>query len=112
MIATIASWFASLFAWLSRFFQWFLGMFKDLIEFFTDLPLKILGGILDGVIYVLSMIPVPGFMAGGGLQGLFNSLSPDVLYFVNFFGIHIGLGIIGAGVVFRLTRKGLTLGQW
>lgn len=112
MIATIVSWFSALFAWLGRFFQWFLGMFKDLLEFFKDLPVNILNGFLDGVIYVLGLIPVPEFMAGGGLQTLFNSLPGDVLYFVNFFGLHAGLGIIGAGVVFRLTRKGLTLGQW
>ncbi|WP_218568957.1 DUF2523 family protein [Pseudomonas sp. 2FE] len=112
MIATIANWFSALFAWIARIFQWFTGMFKDFMEFVTDLPVVILNGILDGAIYVLSMIPVPGFMAGGGLQSLFNGLPADVLYFVNFFGIHIGLGIIGAGVVFRLTRKGLTLGQW
>ncbi|WP_430736438.1 DUF2523 family protein [Pseudomonas anguilliseptica] len=67
---------------------------------------------MERLLYILSMIPVPAFMLGGGLQSLFSSLPGDVLYFVNFFGIHYGLAIIGGGVVFRLTRKGLTLGQW
>jgi hypothetical protein len=112
MIATVVSWFSSLFAWLGSFFKWFVGIFADFMEFITDLPVLILNGILDGVIYVLSAIPVPSFMAGGGLNALFHSLPNDVLYFVSFFGIGPGLAVIGAGVVFRLTRKALTLGQW
>lgn len=112
MIGTIVSWFSALFNWIARFFQWFSGMFKDMLEFITDLPIKIFGGILDGIIYALGLIPVPDFMASGGVQSLFNALSPDILYFVHFFGIDYGMGLIGAGVAFRLTRKALTLGQW
>lgn len=112
MIQTIVNWFTALFAWIARFFQWFTGLFKDFMEFILDIPLVILHGFLDGVIYVLALIPVPAFMAGGGLQSLFSALGPDVLYFVNFFGIQYGLTVLGAGVLFRLTRKGLTLGQW
>jgi len=112
MIQTIVNWFTALFAWIARFFEWFKGLFLDFMEFIIDIPVKILSGILDGVIYVLSAIPVPGFIDGGGLQAIFDSFHPDVLYFVNFFGIDIGLGIFGAAVIFRLTRKALTLGQW
>ena len=112
MIATIVSWFTALLNWIAKIFTWLKGMFLDLLEFIIDFPLMVLHGILDGVIYVLSMIPVPDFMASGGLQSLFNALPSEVLYFVNFFGLHIGLGIIGGGVAFRLIRKRLTLGQW
>lgn len=112
MIGTIVSWFTSLFSWLARIFQWFKGMFVDFLEFLADLPVLILEGILDGVVYVLSGIPVPDFMQAGAIQGLFNNLSSDVLYFIDFFGIDLGLVVIGGGVLFRLTRKALTLGQW
>jgi hypothetical protein len=113
MIETIVSWFTALFRWIGRIFEWFLGMFKDLIEVISDIPVLILKGFLDGVIYLLSAIPVPAFLEGGGLlQGVFGALSSDVQYLVSFFGIPAALAIFGAGVVFRLTRKALTLGQW
>lgn len=112
MIATIVSWFTALFRWVARIFEWFKGMFVDFMEFITDLPLVILRGFLDGVLFLLESIPVPDFLAGASLQTLFNALHPDLQYFVSFFGIHFALGALGAGLVFRLTRKAFTLGQW
>lgn len=112
MIQTIVSWFTALFRWIGRIFEWFLGMLKDILEFFTDLPLIVLRGVLDGAIYLLGLIPVPSFISGGLLQTAFNGLNNDVQYLVAFFGIPAALSIIGVGVVFRLTRKALTLGQW
>lgn len=115
MIQTIVSWISAILRFFGRIFEWFLGMLKDIMEFFADLPVLIFEGILDGVIYLLSAIPVPEFMASGSqgaLQVAFNALHPDVQYLVNFFGIHLGLAVIGAGVLFRLTRKAATLGQW
>lgn len=112
MIATIKSWLSALIAWVGRIFEWLKGLFGDFMEFLIDLPVKIFGGILDGIIYILSLIPVPDFLQQGLLQTLFNSLGSDVLYFVDFFGVDKGLGVIGAAIVFNLTRKALTLGQW
>lgn len=112
IIQTIASWINALLAWFARVFEWLLGLGKDFLEFFADLPILILSGFLDGAIYLLTLIPVPDFLAGASLQAAFNGLSGDVLYLVNFFGIPPALGAMGAGVVFRLTRKALTLGQW
>lgn len=112
MIQTIVSWFTALFRWFGRIFEWLLGILKDVFEFITDLPLVILHGILDGAIYLLTLIPVPSFIQGGLLQTAFSGLSNDVQYLVSFFGIPAALSIIGAGVIFRLTRKALTLGQW
>lgn len=112
MIATIVGWFKALLSWFGRIFEWIAGVFKDFMEFFLDLPSVIIDGILDGVIYVLSGIPVPDFVQSASLQQVFNALGPDILYLVDFFGIHYGLAIVGTGVAFRLTRKALTLGQW
>lgn len=112
MIDTIVSWFKALLAWFGRVFEWFKGLFEDFMEFVLDLPTVILEGFLDGVIYVLSAIPVPDFVDSSSLQTIFDALGTDVLYFVDFFGIHYGLAVIGTGVAFRLTRKALTLGQW
>lgn len=111
IIETIASWFSAVLSFFKRLFEWFAGLFGDFMEFMLDMPVKVLGGILDGAIYLLSAIPVPEFLHGG-LQSLFNALPNSLLYFVQFFGIPQCLALIGAGVLFRLTRKALTLGQW
>lgn len=112
IISTIASWFGAVISFFKRVFEWFSGIFVDFMEFVSDIPVKVLGGILDGVIYVLSAIPVPSFVTDYGLQSLFNVLPSSVLYFVQFFGIPQALGVMGLGVAFRLTRKAFTLGQW
>lgn len=113
MIQTIVSWFSALFRWFARVFEWLGGIVKDVFEFFTDLPVVMLEGFLDGVIYVLSAIPVPGFLQGGSiLQTAFGGLNGDVQYLVSFFGIPGALTALGAGVSFRLLRKAITLGQW
>lgn len=112
IIQTIYSWFAALFKWFGRVFEWLLGLGKDFYEYLVDLPYLVLAGFLDGVIYLLALIPVPSFLANASLQTAFNGLGGEVLYLVDFFGIPPALGAIGAGVAFRLTRKALTLGQW
>lgn len=112
IIDTVASWFSAILSFFKRIFEWFVGIFGDLMEFLSDLPIKVLGGILDGVIYVLSALPVPSFLTDYSLQGLFSGLPDSVLYFVDFFGIAHALAIIGSGVMFRLLRKAVTLGQW
>jgi len=112
IISTIASWFGALLAWVARFFEWFGGLFKDFMAFILDIPVKILEGILDGVVYLVNKIPAPEFLTQYSLQALFNQLPDTVLYFVSLFGIPQALAILGLGVAFRLTRKALTLGQW
>ena len=111
IISTVASWLKAILAFFKRIFEWFAGLFGDYMEFMLDIPTKVFGAILDGAIYLLSAIPVPEFL-DGGLQALFSALPNSLLYFVQFFGIPQCLALIGAGVLFRLTRKALTLGQW
>ncbi|MBD8709013.1 DUF2523 domain-containing protein [Pseudomonas sp. CFBP 13711] len=112
IISTIVSWFGAILKWFARIFEWLGGLFKDFMAFILDFPLKVLQGFLDGVLYLLGMIPAPEFLTQYGLQSLFNQLPEAVLYFVGLFGIPQALGILGLGVGFRLTRKLLTLGQW
>lgn len=112
IISTIVSWFTAVLAWFARIFEWIGGIFVDFMNFILDLPLVILTGFLDGVIYLLNKLPVPEFLSQYSLQTLFNSLPDTVLYFVGLFGIPQAIGILGLGVAFRLTRKALTLGQW
>lgn len=112
IISTIASWLSAIIKVFVRVYEWFKGLFLDFMEFFLDLPLKILKGALDGVIYVLSAIPVPDFITSYSLGSLFSALPDSIQFFVGAFNLHAVFLIISAGVVFRLTRKALTLGQW
>ncbi|MEF9673355.1 hypothetical protein QNM99_18770 [Pseudomonas sp. PCH446] len=94
IISTIASWLSAIIAWVARLFEWFAGLFKDFMAFITDLPLKILEGFLDGVLYLLAKIPVPDFLTQYSLQTLFSQLPDTVSYFVTLFGIPQALGIL------------------
>ena len=106
---------AELIAWLvaqwKKFTEFCKGIWDDFGEWATDIPVLTLEKILDAVADLFNAIPVPAFMSQG-LNGLFLGLGSDVLYFLSQAGITQGLAVIGLGVLFNLTRKLLTLGQW
>ena len=101
---------------MTKFAEWLLGLIKALFkavwDFLVDIAIGLLELILQAVVGLIGIIPVPSFMQGGGLQGLFTNLPPDVMYFVGHFKLGECLAILGAAVLFRLTRKALTLFQW
>lgn len=90
---------------------WLKGLFNDLVEFITELPLLILDGILSALASIIEAIPMPDFMTGG-LQEVVDVLPSSVLWLMANAGIGAALGIIAAGVGFRLLRKVVTLFQW
>lgn len=90
---------------------WMKGLFTDLVEFITDLPLIILDGLLSALAAVIEVIPMPDFMTGG-LQTVVDSLPSSVLWLMANAGLGAALGIIAAGVAFRMLRKVATLFQW
>lgn len=112
IIQTIVSWITAIISWVARIFEWLGGLFKDFMEFFIDLPLQIWKGFLDGVIYVLSAIPVPDFLGQYSLGAMFAQLPSSLLFFVGAFNLHGVCLALAAGVTFRLLRKAITLGQW
>lgn len=94
---------------------WFADVFRAIFVAITtwlqDFAIWMLDTLLTGVAALLEAIPVPSFMSNG-LSGLFTALPPPLLYLLDQSGIAAGVAIIGAGVLFNLTRKLLTLGQW
>lgn len=112
LITTVFSWFTALLKFSGKNLTWLYGLFKDFKLLMFALPLLIFEGITGGITYIINAIPVPSFLASGGLRSVFSALPDSVTYFVWFFGIPEALLIVSAGVVFRLTRKALTLGQW
>ena len=93
------------------FIDWIYDILRIIFTFIRDLFLDIFELILDGVVYLFQSIEPPQFLTNG-LGDLFNSLHPDILYFLSMSGLDSGLAIYGAGVSFRMLRKLFTLGQW
>lgn len=112
LIATVASWLTVLVRFSTKYLSWIYGLFKDFKLLALALPLLVFEGITGGISYIIYKIPVPDFLSGGGMSVLFSALPDTVTYFVWFFGLPEALAVFGAGVLFRLTRKALTLGQW
>lgn len=98
-------------SWWTELKQWFVEIWTSIVEFFSDLPVEILDGFLSAVATLVELIPSPDFLSNG-LQPVFNSMGPDITFFVVQFRIAEGLALLGLAVLFRMTRKALTLFQW
>lgn len=78
----------------------------DLVEIAQDLFLWVLDQLLTLFGYILGLLPPLDFLSFD-----WSSLSP-LFWFMDRLQLDVALGIFGAALVFRLTRKLLTLGQW
>lgn len=100
---------------LSQFTQWLYGLFKSAFDalwnFVVDAATALVDLFVGAVVGLLSMIPVPAFLSNG-MQSVYGSLDPGILYLLAASGIPAALGIIGTGYAFRLARKVVTLFQW
>lgn len=86
--------------------------FKELFDFFQDVFIWCLDSVLSVMASLIESLPVPDFMASGGLGSLFGQLDGSLLYFVDKLNFSEGFALIGAAVAFRLARKAVTLFQW
>lgn len=86
-------------------------VFSAITGWLKDFVVWVLDALLSGVASLLESIPVPSFLQNG-LGGLFSALPQPLIYLLVETGMVAGLAVIGAGVLFNLTRKLLTLGQW
>lgn len=100
---------------MTEFANWLLGLVKEIFtaiwDFVSDAFINALELLLQGVLTLITAIPAPAFMTGG-LGATMNQISPDVWFFASHFRLGECLAILGAAVLFRLTRKVLTLFQW
>lgn len=100
---------------LTEFTEWLLGLvraaFAAAWSFVVDLAVAIVELVVNAIVGLVSLIPVPEFMSSG-LRALFGQLDPGILYLLAASGVPAALGIIGAGYMFRLARKFATLFQW
>lgn len=86
-------------------------VFTSITDWIKDLFVWVFDTVLSAIASLFESIPTPSFL-NGGLNGLFSALPPPLIYLLVESGVVAGLAIIGAGVLFNLTRKLFTLGQW
>lgn len=86
-------------------------VFSAITGWLKDFAVWVLDALLTGIVVLVEAIPVPSFLQNG-LSGLFSALPQPLIYLLVETGLVAGLGVVGAGVLFNLTRKALTLGQW
>lgn len=100
---------------LAEFTSWLVGLvkaaFTALWSFVVDAAIGLVDLFVSAVVGLVSLIPVPAFLSGG-LQSVYGSLDPGLLYLLSASGLPAGLAIIGTGYSFRLARKAATLFQW
>lgn len=80
-------------------------LIEDVIEIGVDLVSWVFDSLMALFVWMVSQLPAFTF------QFDWTPLSM-IFYFLDRMEVDIALGIIGAGFVFRLTRKLLTLGWW
>jgi hypothetical protein len=100
---------------LTDFTTWlfaFVGqLFTDVWAFVKDAAINVFDLATQAIVALIAAIPAPDFLSSG-LATLWGNLPASVQYFSAQLGVPAGLAVIGAGFVFRLTRKLVTLGQW
>lgn len=103
--------------WLSSLTAWILGLVKSVFTFlvtlFHDVSLWFFDGILVALAGLITAIPVPSFLQTGiNVGSILSVLPPFSLYLLQQLNISGCIAVISAGIMFRLTRKAFTLGQW
>lgn len=93
-------------------FELVINIFTVLWDFIVDVAIFIFDAILTALATVISAIPAPSFLAQNSMTSLLGSMGPDVMYFISAFNLPACFAILGAGFMFRMTRKIFTLGQW
>lgn len=95
--------------WLREAFE---ALFAGLVELLTDMILLQVMTLSVIFLKLVQAIPVPEFLTSTTLATALGNAGPTVAWALHTFKIGEGMALIGAGYVFRLTRKLVTLGQW
>lgn len=102
--------------WLEQLTNWLAQKFREMLEWlndmFQDILLFAVDAFLDLAEAVIAAIPTPDFLTTYSLNSLVGQAGPIVAWLFSTFRVGECLGILGAGWVFRLVRKLLTVGQW
>lgn len=109
IITPNAGWLTDLTNWLKGVVTAFFRAIKDFFLDFLELAVKTL---VDGILLIANAIPSPDFLSNVSICGFLNSAGPTVGWILGTFHITEGVVMVTAALVFRMTRKALTLFQW
>jgi hypothetical protein len=102
--------------WLSRLTGWIAyainAVFDAIATFLRDLIISIFSNVMQLVLLMINAIPVPPFLTNYSMSSILGGTGSMVGFFMSELNIGPSLALIGAGYVFRLLRKFLTLFQW
>ncbi len=103
--------------WLSDLTNWIkdqvLSVWNAVCAFFHDIGIWFLQTASDITLAILNAIPVPSWLTDYSFGTLFASLPGDWLpWIASTFNLPACFAVLGLGVLGRLIRKALTLGQW
>jgi hypothetical protein len=102
-------------SWLQNAYNdlidWLQAILFAIFDFANDLLILALDGILSAIAFLIEAVPVPQFMSDGA-SALLTGIDPAVIYFLSVSGFAPAMSLIGAGYLFRFSRKAVTLFQW
>lgn len=102
--------------WLTDLTNWLKGvvtaLFRAIKDFFLDFLELAVKTLVDGILLIVNAIPSPDFLGNVSICGFLNSAGPTVGWILGTFHIAEGVVMVTAALVFRMTRKALTLFQW
>lgn len=103
-------WFSSITAWLLDLVK---SIFNSLLTFVHDSVLWAFDGVLLALAGLIAAIPAPSFLSGGVSVGsMLGGMPGFTLFVLNHLNIGACVGVLAAGISFRLIRKFTTLFQW
>ncbi len=100
-----------MFDWVTDVINYIQCLWDTFIVWSGDQAVFLVRSFLEALAGVIGFIPVPSQLSSG-LSSLTASIDPSIIYFLVNTGVPQALGILGAGALFRLSRKLFTLGQW
>jgi hypothetical protein len=102
-------WLDQLVGWLKDALAWLFAGFLGLVKGFL---MAVVHMVLDGFLYLVSLIPVPDFLAHNSIGSMLGSAGPVIGWLGSSLDFGSAMALIAAGYAFRLLRKLFTLGQW
>lgn len=94
-----------LWGWVEKLFDFLREQLQWLLDFLLWLPKRIFELLLDGLVAVLAVIPVPQWMTN--LSTDFGALPAGVLFFLNAMEVPTGIGIFVSAYALRFLIRRL-----
>jgi hypothetical protein len=88
-----------------------VAVFGAVWDFVQDAFIAFLDAVVQAFVFLVGLIPIPSWLSSG-LSAPWSGMDGGVIWIATQCGVPAALAIVGAGYLFRLTRKFFTLFQW